>query len=190
MRTIFVSFFYPFISISCFCCLLQTKFKLGCFVSSEQNDKNVLLVILKKMLCFSSFFLKIKWTQKVLFDDWKQMFNVKVKKSGCTFSNFCAVSFYRLDLVKARQWVSFWASWNIFWALLNAQSVLMFAILGHLFFSLDSQFALLRFSFLSDQYFQAISNVFSLCCPQPLLLLIIVYHCSFSVLFSYWTHFL
>lgn len=38
----------------------------------------------------------------------------------------------------------------------------MFAILGHLFFSLDSQFALLRFSFLSDQYSQAISNVFSL----------------------------
>ena len=59
-------FFYPFISISCFCCLLQTRFKLGCFVSSEQNDKNVLLVILKKMLCFSPFFLKIKWTQKVL----------------------------------------------------------------------------------------------------------------------------
>ena len=38
----------------------------------------------------------------------------------------------------------------------------MFAILGHLFFSLDSQFALLRFSFLSDQYSRAISNVFSL----------------------------
>ena len=38
----------------------------------------------------------------------------------------------------------------------------MFAILGHLFFSLYSQFALLRFSFLSDQYSQAISNVFSL----------------------------
>ena len=38
----------------------------------------------------------------------------------------------------------------------------MFAIFGHLFFSLDSQFALLRFSFLSDQYSQAISNVFSL----------------------------
>lgn len=38
----------------------------------------------------------------------------------------------------------------------------MFAILGHLFFSLDWQFALLRFSFLSDQYSQAISNVFSL----------------------------
>lgn len=65
----------------------------------------------------------------------------------------------------------------------------MFAILGHLFFSLDSQFPLLCFSFLSDQYFQAISNVFSLCYPQPLLLLIIVYHCSFSVLFSYWTNF-
>ena len=59
----------------------------------------------------------------------------------------------------------------------------MFAILGHLFFSLDSQFPLLCFSFLSDQYFQAISNVFSLCYPQPLLHLIIVYHCSFSVLF-------
>lgn len=59
-------FFYPFISVSCFCCLLQTRFKPGCFVLSEQNDKNVLLVILKKMLCFSPFFLKIKWTQKVL----------------------------------------------------------------------------------------------------------------------------
>lgn len=147
MRTIFVSFLYPFISISCFCCLLQTRFKLGCFVSSEQNDKNVLLVILKKMLCFSPFFLKIKQNAKSSSDDWKQMFNVKVKKSGCTFSNFCAVSFYRLDLVKARQWVSFWASWNLFWVLLNALSVLMFAILGHLFFSLDSQFPLLCFSF-------------------------------------------
>lgn len=174
-------FFYPFISVSCFCCLLQTRFKLGCFVSSEQNDKNVLLVILKKMLCFSPFFLKIKQNAKSSSDDWKQMFNVKVKKSGCTFSNFCAVSFYRLDLVKARQWVSFWASWNLFWVLLNALSVLMFAILGHLFFSLDSQFPLLCFSFLSDQYSQAISNVF-----QSLLssAIIVLNYCLSLFLFS------
>ena len=137
MRTIFVSFFYPFISISCFCCLLQTRFKLGCFVSSEQNDKNVLLVILKKMLCFSPFFLKIKWTQKVLL----------------MIENKC----------------------------LNAQSVLMFAILGHLFFSLDSQFPLLCFSFLSDQYSQAISNVF-----QSLLssAIIVLNYCLSLFLFS------
>ena len=57
----------------------------------------------------------------------------------------------------------------------------MFAILGHLFFSLDSQFPLLCFSFLSDQYSQAISNVF-----QSLLssAIIVLNYCLSLFLFS------